>query len=272
MNISDNLKIVLERLEARGFERKFQCTPIEACLSWNVNWGAKDFNNFANWCASLKLNPHSVHKEVQVNNFGSSGISWYATALGSMSCLIRFGVIWDVLDYGVVYEGEDYTTLPDKTILHEQTANVKDMQLRPLFGYITVQRPTGNLLTYRLTGDQLDDPKRNTKKNVWLTNRHEMYIKSMQKEAFKQLRMHCKDNLKIQALNIDNDEGFGDADDLKDDSTGTNPNQYYPPAQTGTNLNQYQPTTTQTNANQPTTSAAAARPAATANEPDDLPF
>jgi hypothetical protein len=183
-----------------------------------------------------------------------------------MACLIRFGIIEDVLATGVVYDCETYERLPDGTIDHEQTANVKDMQLRPLFGYITVRRPSGLKLTYKLTGDQLDDPKRNTKKNVWLTNRHEMYLKSMRHIAFKELKMHIGGST-IAALNVENEDNqFGDLDYLEDQ----------PVTNQLTTTNQ-----TQTNANQPTTSAATNQPgASTATRPatgtvasvDDLPF
>jgi hypothetical protein len=262
--MTDNLKQVFAIHEARGFVTKYGCLPIEAALSWpNVDWNPKAWNNFVIWCNGLKLSPHSVDKEVQVEErsekqggtkeapIWGKKIMWFATANGSMACLVRFGVILDVLATGVVYDGETYERLQDGSIDHEQTVNVKDMQLRPLFGYITVMRPSGLKLTYKLTGDQLDDPKRNTKKNVWLTNRHEMYLKSMRHIAFKELKMHIGSST-IVALNVENEDNqFGDPDDLED-----------------------QPVTnqTQTNANQPTTSAKPTTNQPTTNEPDDLPF
>jgi hypothetical protein len=217
-----NCAPVIQRMDERGFESKFGVTAIEAAKSWPVRWTAKKLNDFLNWCILNRLHPYAPMQEVQVQEF--KGVpSWFAGKYGAIRSLVRFKIITDIIQCGVVYVGEEYEWQGQR-LHHLQTANTLDNQVQVHFAYIVVRRTNGLELSYKLTQEQLFKPNRKKKSNeLWETERHNMIIKTMWIYAYKQL----------SSLNVDGPVlAFEDDVQEDDQDWGTTPAPETPPATT----------------------------------------
>lgn len=179
--------------DLKQFDKRYGVTPAEVIKSWPaINWTPNDFYNFCLWCLNNRLHPHATNGEVQVSGFNSKNgysITYYAKYIAAVRTLVRFNVITDIIQEGVIYAGEQYEFLPNMMVNHVQQVDVKSNP-EPLYGYIVVERTNGRLIRYTLTAAQLNDPKRNKGKDAWLSNRHEMYVKSMYMVAYRKLSIH----------------------------------------------------------------------------------
>lgn len=199
--MNPEVKKVCDLFEARNWAALYgELTPAEAIKSWQVEWTAPTAHRFLSWITNNRLNPLAAIAEVQVTAFNNA-ISWYTTALGAIRTLVRFNIITDIIASGVVYDGEEYSEVwsQDQTKLlrieHFNTVDIRNKAIQPKLGYILIERPNGNVLLYKLTGQQLTDPKRYKPKNgnAWDTHRHEMFIKSMEKHACAKLMKFATD-------------------------------------------------------------------------------